>query len=291
VSTLSLEDLLLSYKSKLCVALAGNAHELLYPIVPDLQKLLNDLSFSQKQAVQDIQPHLQEPHFIELKSMIAEATQRMEIHAQKRFLEHLRSFDENGKILFIQSLGSNASFKDCSVLDFERLPELGQEHTKSELRENDRLLILGTGSISLTGLYHASKGVDVMLLDRDPRAINTFSMIYPDLPKKIQNKIKILDPIDAINYDYSSCNCTHIFMAALLDPKGPIINKIVQKTKTPKKLIVRVPRKDLMELFYYGLPEEDKDLKNSLSLLSTVDLGETQTSVTKIFQINHLTPQ
>lgn len=256
-------------------ALRANDDVALYGIVPEIQGFFNNGSHVDESLRSFLEDACGDTQIKRFQSQISEATQRMEMTAQRYFIERMAAFDDDGKIGFIRSLGTPGTDFGCPMLNFERIPELQAEKKAAEITADSKVLILGTGSISVSGLYFASHGANVTLLDRDPRAIDNFRAVYDLLPREIQNRISFETTCDARDYSYD-ISTTHICLAALLEPKEPIVAKIRERftdSGAPVTLLLRTPREDLMQLFYYNV---DKSCLNGMRIVDKVDIGHAE---------------
>lgn len=258
----------------------------LYDIVPEIQDYFNSSRFFMSETLAFLESQGHSEEIIQFRQDVSEATQRMEAIAQRHFITHLKNFETDAdKIRFIQAFGHPDTDFSCPILNFERLPELREERRISDIGKGSTVLILGTGSVSLTGLYFASHGAKVILIDRDPRAIDTFRVLQEYLPAALQDNISLPAPCDARELDYPT-DVTHIFMAALLQPKEPIVDKIAQTYRDREEnvtLLVRIPRRDLMQLFYFDVAA---DSLKPFDVIGTVDLGpEIQPAVTRVLRL------
>lgn len=266
------------YGQKLSLALRTQSTADLYNIVPAIQRFMNDesLGWLEKCAMPEkvITALGAISGIAELQKNISEATQRMEAFAQALILEKMACLDDAGKTDFIRRMGMPGTNFNCPVTNFERIPELDQERSVTGINEDSHVLILGTGSLSISGLYFASFGARVTLVDRDPRAINAFMPIYNILPAAIQKRITLAETCDARDFEYPK-DITHICLAALLEPKEPVITRLRQmycradSVKAPK-ILLRMPRKDLMRFFYYDI---DQQALKGFEVLSKIDIG------------------
>ena len=281
------EQIFDDFRSRLSKALALDHDLALYGIIPEIQKYFNSSRHFLNVANAFISDFGNSDDIIQFQSDISEATQRMEASAQKCLIERLSICSDEQKTRVIRLLGEPNSDLRCPILNFERIPELQQERTISGIGENSSVLILGAGSISVSGLYFASHGARVTLLDRDSRAIEKFRSVHDLLPREIRDRITFDPACDARDYAFPQ-DVTHICLAALLEPKEPIIDKIriaYGSCKAPLTVLIRTPRQDLMRLFYYDV---DSSVLAGFKLVGKVDIGyEEQPANTLVMRLEY----
>lgn len=267
-------------------ALAANDELGLYDVVPEIQHYFNNSHDFIDEALAFVTETQKSDWGVKFQWSVAEATQRMEVTAQTCFIERLKECGtDECKMALIRQLAEPNTDLKCRVLNFEKLPELHQERIAAGIDDTSTVLILGAGSVSLTGLYFASFGAKVILLDRDPRAHDKFRLVYDHLPLDMQQRISFEAVVDARDYDYPA-TITHVFLAALLEPKEPILYKIRDAYKTTNPdvtLLMRIPRRDLMQLFYYDV---EANCLSDFRVSAKVDIGyEEQTSLSYVLKL------
>jgi hypothetical protein len=253
----------------------------LYRVIPRLYSYFKDSDEFSSVADSFLSSRRSDPALNNLKRNFSLAAQKMEGYAQPAFIDALSSRNETEKIEFIKSLGYVGSNPYVPEIEFERIPELHAEMQLGGIDADSCVLILGAGSISISGLFFTCFGARVHILDRDPAAIENFLHIRPYLPEAVSRNIVIEPVCDARDYIYPA-GLTHILVAGLVEPKDPVLEVLKQFYRgknNPPRILMRMPKKNLFQLFYYATKEADLD---GFDVRDIVDIGYEQSTLTYV---------
>ena len=204
---------------------------------------------------------LKDPSVSRFKELMGLATEKMEIIAKQRIIDLYSSSSDDEKMNLINFFGClNDDYQNDPVLRFEQIRSLKNEAIEANISSQSKILVIGTGPISVSALYYASKGAHITILDKDPDAIKTFLEFKTFLPKLVQDKITTLPVIKGEEFDCSSLDLTHILIAGLAYPKNKILDRIRESYKNTDKsplILMRVPQPNFLHYFYYDIDQQD----------------------------------
>lgn len=222
---------------------------------------------------------------VNFRKVVLQAVSELECVSGSILITNLNALTcDQSKLKLLYQFATVKPFLD-KFLEHERNTQLSQEAVVASLDSKSKVLLFGCGPMPLSAIIYACHGAEIVMVDRDPKAYDSFRDLYEVLPACIRENIqfRLSSGADISVDEYKP---THVLLASMMDSKEYVLNNLVSYCeRTSNSLIVmfRDSRGSLLEM--YTCPMDRTNFNIPANALGYVNVGAISPSITFIFKI------